>query len=162
VHDHLPRCVAAGAREGHGVSRPIDQFFRALAEDARHQAIGVILSGTASDGTLGLEAIKAEGGITFAQDETAQHEGMPQSAIASVCVDFVLPPDDIARDLVRIAQHPHAAPRLASGDPPEEEANLTKVVRLLQQATGVDFTHYKVNTFSRRSQAACFSRKWAG
>jgi two-component system CheB/CheR fusion protein len=89
-------------REGHRIHRPVDQFFRALAEDKRHQAIGVVLSGTATDGTLGLEAIKGEGGITFAQDATAQHEGMPHSAIASGCVDFVLPPDGIAREIARI------------------------------------------------------------
>ena len=101
--------IALGAlqllpREGQGLHRPVDQFFRSLAEDRRHQAIGVVLSGTASDGTLGLEAIKAEGGITFAQDATAQHEGMPHSAIASGCVDFVLPPDEIAREIVRIGK----------------------------------------------------------
>ena len=90
-----------------GLHRPVDQFFRALAEDSRHQAIAVVLSGTATDGTLGLEAIKAEGGITFAQDATAQHEGMPLSAIASGCVDFVLPPDEIAREIVRISRHPY-------------------------------------------------------
>ena len=102
-------------REGGGVHRPIDRFFRALAEDRRHQAIGVVLSGTASDGTLGLEAIKAEGGITFAQDATAQHEGMPHSAIASGCVDFVLPPNEIAREIIRIGQHPYARRRPAHG-----------------------------------------------
>lgn len=75
-----------------GQHRPIDPFFRSLAEDQGHKAIGVILSGTAADGTLGLEAIKAEGGITFAQDDTAQHDSMPRRAVAAGCVDFVLPP----------------------------------------------------------------------
>ena len=79
--------------ETRGQHRPIDPFFRTLAEDQGHKAIGVILSGTATDGTLGLEAIKAEGGITFAQDDTAQHDSMPRSAVAAGCVDFVLPPD---------------------------------------------------------------------
>src|SRR6266542_6134647 len=72
---------------------PIDYFFRSLAEDHGRKAIGVVLSGTATDGTLGLEEIKAEGGITFAQDDTAQHKSMPRSASAAGCVDFVLPPD---------------------------------------------------------------------
>src|SRR5262249_44619952 len=72
----------------------IDRFFRSLAEDQGSKAIGVILSGTASDGTLGLKAIKAEGGITFAQDErTAKYDGMPRSAIMAGCVDFILPPE---------------------------------------------------------------------
>ncbi len=80
--------------ETRGYHMPIDRFLRSLAEDQRSNAIGVILSGTASDGTLGLAAIKAEGGITFAQDEkSAKFAGMPQSAIAAGCVDFVLPPD---------------------------------------------------------------------
>src|SRR6266568_721159 len=74
---------------------PIDYFLQSLAGSQRSKAIGVILSGTASDGTAGLRAIKSEGGITFAQDATAQHEGMPHSAIASGCVDFVLPPEEI-------------------------------------------------------------------
>ena len=136
-------------REGRGLHRPVDQFFRALAEDQRHQAIGVVLSGTATDGTLGLEAIKAEGGITFAQDATAQHEGMPHSAIASGCVDFVLPPDEIAREIVRIGQHPYAVPE-AEARETDDEPNLAQVVQLLHHATGVDFTHYKFNTLYRR------------
>ncbi len=135
-------------REG-GLHRPVDQFFRALAEDRRHQAIGVVLSGTASDGTVGLEAIKGEGGITFAQDATAQHEGMPHSAIASGCVDFVLPPDGIAREIVRISQHPYAAP-VAEAPETDDKPNLAEVVQLLHHATGVDFTHYKFNTLFRR------------
>jgi two-component system, chemotaxis family, CheB/CheR fusion protein len=85
-----------------GRPMPIDCFLRSLAEDQRSNAIGVILSGTASDGTLGLGAIKGEGGITFAQDEkSAKYDGMPRSAIAAGCVDFVLPPDGIAEELTR-------------------------------------------------------------
>ena len=72
---------------------PIDLFLRSLAEDQAHNAIGIIFSGNGSDGTLGLEAIKGADGITFAQDpRTARHTGMPGSAIASGCVDFILPP----------------------------------------------------------------------
>ncbi len=105
-------------REGHGLHHPIDQFFRSLAQEQKHRAIGVVLSGTASDGTMGLEEIKAEGGITFAQDATAQQGGMPHSAIASGCVDFVLSPDAIAREIVRIGQHPYSSGerRVASGE----------------------------------------------
>ncbi len=83
--------------ETRGQHRPIDFFLRSLAEEKSNRAIGVILSGTASDGTLGLEAIKAEGGITFAQDaKTARYDGMPRSAISAGCVDFELPPNLIA------------------------------------------------------------------
>ena len=136
-------------REGYGIHRPVDQFFRSLAEDRRHQAIGVVLSGTATDGTLGLEAIKAEGGITFAQDATAQHEGMPHSAIASGCVDFVLSPSEIAKEIVRIGRHPYAVPRVTEQQV-EEKPSLLEIIELLHHATGVDFTHYKFNTLYRR------------
>ncbi|HVQ14296.1 MAG TPA: chemotaxis protein CheB, partial [Vicinamibacterales bacterium] len=90
-------------------ARSIDNFFEALAEDRRDGAIGVILSGTASDGTLGLEAIKAEGGITFAQDDSARYDSMPRSAVAAGCVDYVLSPEGIATELARIAKHPAIA-----------------------------------------------------
>jgi two-component system, chemotaxis family, CheB/CheR fusion protein len=91
------------------LSRSIDSFFEALAQDQREHAIGVILSGTATDGTLGLEANKAEGGITFAQDDSAKYDSMPRSAVAAGCVDFVLKPEDIAKELARIAKHPFVA-----------------------------------------------------
>ena len=89
-----------------GLHTPIDFFMRSLAEERNNRSIGVVLSGTASDGTRGLAAIKAEGGITFAQDEqSAKYPGMPHSAVASGCVDFVLAPEKIARELARIGGH---------------------------------------------------------
>ena len=92
-------------RPASGCNMPIDSFLRALAADRGSKALGVVLSGTASDGTLGLQAIKAAGGITFAQDmRTAKFDGMPRSAIAAGVVDFVLPPAGIARQLVAIAR----------------------------------------------------------
>jgi two-component system CheB/CheR fusion protein len=92
-----------------GVRLPIDAFFRSLAESCHHRAIGVILSGTGSDGALGLEMIKDEGGFTFAQDtQSAKFEGMPHSAFATGSVDFVLPPEGIAQELVRISKYPYA------------------------------------------------------
>ena len=86
----------------------IDHFMRSLAEDQGNRAVGVILSGTGSDGTLGMAEIQAHGGVTFAQDEsTAKYDGMPRSAIAAGCVDYVLPPKEIAHELARIARHPY-------------------------------------------------------
>jgi two-component system CheB/CheR fusion protein len=86
----------------------VNFFMRSLAEERKSGAIGVILSGTGADGTLGLESIKAEGGITFAQEPaTAKYDGMPRSAIDSGCVDFVLPPKEIAKELHRIRHHPY-------------------------------------------------------
>src|SRR6266849_4662744 len=134
-----------------GQPRAVDHFLRSLAEDQGHKAIGVILSGTATDGTLGLEAIKAEGGITFAQDDTAQHNSMPRSAVAAGCVDLVLPPDEIAKEIARIGRHPYVAPT-AEGKPEQaaSEPDLGPVLALLRNATQVDFTSYRRNTLYRR------------
>src|SRR6058998_1922229 len=94
--------------EDRGPHMPIDHFLRSLAEDLGSRAIGVILSGTASDGALGLKAIKAEGGITFAEaPQSAKFDSMPRSAVASGAVDFVLPPKAIAQELTRIGRHPY-------------------------------------------------------
>ena len=137
-----------------GLHLPIDFFFRSLADEQRNRAVGVIMSGTASDGTEGLRAIKAEGGLTFAQDEkSAKYDDMPHSAIAAGVVDFVLPPEGIARELVRIARHPYltlppAVP--AEETPPESAADLARVFVLLRAATGVDFSNYKPATIRRR------------
>src|SRR4051794_32674465 len=73
---------------GRGVNMPVDCFFRSLAEDAGERAIGVVLSGTSSDGALGVEAIKGAGGITLAQDQSAKYDGMPRLAVATGCIDF--------------------------------------------------------------------------
>lgn len=140
--------------EERGVHLPVDYFFRSLAEDRRGRAVGVILSGTASDGTLGLKAIKAEGGITFAQDEqSAKYDGMPHSAIMSGFVDCVLPPEGIARELTRLSRHPYVmlskeaqAREWTSG----ETDILNKIFILLRTHTGVDFTDYKHATIRRR------------
>lgn len=125
---------------------PVDTFFSSLAEDRGHLAVGVVLSGTATDGTLGLTAIKAVGGITFAQDESAQHDGMPRSAIGSGCVDFVLPPRAIAAELTRLARHPYVTVP-EPGPPPED---IDDVLDLVRQHSGVDFKQYKSNTLHRR------------
>src|SRR5262245_27025299 len=87
---------------------PIDMFLRSLAEDQQGRSIGVILSGTASDGTLGIQAIKAMGGVKFTQDDrSAKYNAMPRSAVAAGNVDFILPPELIARELTRISKHVH-------------------------------------------------------
>src|SRR5579872_1772735 len=138
-------------RPDRGRNMPIDSFLRALAADRGPNALGVILSGTASDGTLGLQAIKAAGGITFAQNKgTAKFDGMPGSAIAAGVVDFVLPPAGIARQLVAIARDSHGSAklRLTSETPRDEE--LKKIFRILRVTTRVDFTHYKHSTLQRR------------
>ncbi|MEY2429155.1 MAG: two-component system, chemotaxis family, CheB/CheR fusion protein, partial [Verrucomicrobiota bacterium] len=140
----------------------IDYFFESLAQDQRECAIGVILSGSATDGTQGLEAIKAEGGITFAQDDSAAYDSMPRNAVAAGCVDFEMPPADIARELSRIAKHPYLAreggkfgapeTRIREGGPQGQpkENEFKKIVQLLRTRFGVDFSLYKPNTMERR------------
>ncbi len=131
---------------------PIDHFFRSLAQEQEGRAIGVVLSGTGSDGTLGLRAIKAEGGITFVQDEkSAKHPGMPQSAAA--VADSVLPPAGIARELARIGGHPYvnqALPSASASGPAADGADVSAVLRALRTATGVDFAQYKAASVRRR------------
>ena len=141
----------------------VNFFMRSLAEERKSGAIGVILSGTGADGTLGLESIKAEGGITFAQDPaTARYDGMPRSAIDSGCVDFVLPPKEIAKELHRIQHHPYVRqngtgaqelgkePGEFVATPSHEEDFLT-ILGQLRKASGVDFRQYKPNTIHRRA-----------
>ena len=112
--------LQARKRTGAAV-RSIDIFLEALAQDQHERAVGVILSGTASDGTMGLEAIKAEGGITFAQDDSAKYDSMPRSAVAAGCVDLVLSPAEIAKELARIARHPYVAGQPLELRGPEED-----------------------------------------
>ena len=136
-----------------GQHMPIDHFLRSLADDLGNRAIGVILSGTASDGTEGVRAVKAAGGITFAQDEkSAKYTGMPHSAVSARSVDFVLPPAAIARELARVARHPYLAPTLVEKVEPAMTATdqMGALLALLREATGVDFTHYKQTTLQRR------------
>jgi len=137
-------------RPDSGRNMPIDSFLRALAADRGSQAFGVVLSGTASDGTLGLQAIKAAGGTTFAQEvRTARFDGMPRSAIAAGVVDFVLPPAGIAQQLVSVARD-SPVPVEPEAIEPAGDAALAKILRLMRSATGVDFTHYKHGTLGRR------------
>ena len=131
---------------------PIDYFFRALAAERGSGAIGIVLSGTASDGTEGLRALKAEGGITFAQDpRSAKFSSMPESAIAAGVVDYCLPPERIAEQLVRLSVHPYVVARGA--EPPEEwqeDERLGKLFALLRDSARVDFSDYKSTTILRR------------
>ena len=134
-----------------GRNMPIDDFFRALAADRGSRALGVVMSGTASDGTLGLRAIKAAGGTTFAQEMgSAKFDSMPRSAIAAGVVDYVLPPAGIARQLVAIAHHSNVPMDPREGIGPPGDPKLAKILRLVRSATGVDFTHYKPSTLARR------------
>jgi two-component system CheB/CheR fusion protein len=137
-----------------GQHRPIDNFFISLAEDCGDRAIGVILSGTASDGTSGCLAIKAVGGITLAQDgATAKYSSMPRSAVEAGCIDFVLSPKAIAEELARIEKHPYIARVPTRPDEllgPASPSDVHALFAMLRDAKGVDFTHYKQSTLQRR------------
>jgi two-component system, chemotaxis family, CheB/CheR fusion protein len=138
--------------------KPIDSFFHSLADQFRERAIGIVLSGTATDGTLGLKHIKAEGGITFAQNETAKFDSMPRSAIAAGAVDFVLSPRQIAEKLIGIARRQqglHGTEDAAASNGPA----LERMLLLLRRHTGVDFTQYKPPTISRRLNRRMVVRK---
>jgi len=133
----------------HGFRLPIDHFFRSLAEDQRHKAIGIVLSGTGTDGSLGVKAIKAAGGMTMAQEgSTAKYDGMPRSAIVTGCIDYVLPAKKMPAELVRYVRHPYVS-KVAETEA-VGETHLEKIFILLRSRTGHDFTYYKRNTIDRR------------
>ncbi|HJS90767.1 MAG TPA: chemotaxis protein CheB [Steroidobacteraceae bacterium] len=148
---------------GQAPHHPVDDFFESLAATQGHRAIGVVLSGTASDGTAGLAAIKAAGGITIAQDSSAHYDGMPRSAVASGHVDFVLPPAGIARELARIARHPYVIEAAEEGTRRAADLDqIDQILTVLRQGTGVDFSQYKSNTLHRRIRRRMALLKMAG
>lgn len=138
----------ASRAEG-GSHLPIDEFFTSLANEQRERAIGVILSGTGSDGKKGIEAISAQGGVTFAQEKTsAKFDGMPDAAIESG-VDHILTPQDIAKELAIIAKPAFArTDRLESSE--DASSAFVQILEMLFRARGIDFTHYKTPTMERR------------
>ena len=152
--------------EERGAPRPIDYFFRSLAVDQKTIAIGVILSGADSDGALGLQAIRADGGIAIVQSESsAKHPDMPRTAIAAGTVDLILSPEEIAAELARIVRHlslvgrePVAVPQENAGD----EFQLNRIFALIQAATRVDFRGYRRATIRRRITRRIIQRRHEG
>jgi two-component system, chemotaxis family, CheB/CheR fusion protein len=141
--------------ESRGIHMPIDHFMRSVAEEYGSHSIGVVLSGSGTDGTLGIAEIQAQGGVTFAQDDaTAKYNSMPRSAVNSGCIDYVLPPKQIARELARLSRLSYAqAPLTVEAPvPPSEGAALSSIFQMLRRSTGVDFTHYRQTTILRRIQ----------
>lgn len=131
----------------------IDVLFSSLAQTHKENTIGIILSGNASDGTKGLVAIKNAGGVTFAQDESAQVDSMPLSAIASGAVDFVLSPEGIARELTRLSMKTKVGKSnelRASELEVVSSPDLNGILKHLHNESGVDFSHYKMSTITRR------------
>ena len=135
-----------------GQRLPIDFFFRSLAQDQHERAIGIILSGTGSDGTLGVRAIKGEGGMVMVQTpETAEYDGMPTNAIATGMVDYELPPAEMAAQLISYwAKSSDSASTVPGTSLTKAEGALRKIFILLRSQTGHDFSMYKINTIQRR------------
>jgi two-component system, chemotaxis family, CheB/CheR fusion protein len=138
-----------------GLNLPIDQFFRALAQDCRERAVGIILSGTGSDGSRGIRDIHAAGGLVIAQSEgSAKFDGMPRSALDTGVVDLVLPPEQIPAALQR-----HRLQSIAGtigGDrlaiETDGDRGMNAIMGLLRREFGIDFSHYKPNTVVRRTE----------
>ncbi len=151
---HQGRLVLSPRESVRGSQLAIDYFFRSLAIEYESQAVGVLLTGTGSDGTMGLAEIKAATGITFAQDPAnAEYSEMPRSAIAYGCVDFVLSEVEIANELNSISRHPflkHSGS--TEGDDPfaVEEGTYDRILTLLQMSGGIDFSQYRSSTIKRR------------
>lgn len=137
-----------------GVAISIDVLFTSLAETHKENTIGIVLSGCANDGTKGLKDIKLAGGITFAQDESAKYQSMPQSAITEGIVDFVMSPKEIAEEINWISKHPLVIRDAKKINPEDEIENenpdLAKILKLILSKKNVDFIHYKMNTIKRR------------
>ena len=135
-----------------GINLPIDSFFRSMAEEMGEKAICVILSGTATDGTLGLKAVKELGGLVMVQDpNSAKYDGMPRSAIATGMVDFILPVEKIPEELVRYVKAPYMdEPKKVFITEDQFANNIQKIFSLIRSATGHDLSHYKQTTIRRR------------
>jgi two-component system, chemotaxis family, CheB/CheR fusion protein len=134
-----------------GPHLPIDHLFRSLAVEQQGRAIGVVLSGTGADGTLGLCEIKGASGITFAQSEaSAAHAGMQHSAIESGSVDFVLTPEAIARQLNEIASHPYLDPQQRPESVEASDEHYKQILTAVRAVTKVNFSGYRKTTIQRR------------
>ncbi|HEX7477204.1 MAG TPA: CheR family methyltransferase [Polyangiales bacterium] len=142
--------VSPRPTDGPGARLPVDFFLRSLAEQLGSRAIGVILSGTASDGTDGLRAIRAENGITFAQDpHSAKFSGMPKSAIDAGVVDYTMDIPELAEELVRLSHHPYREdqePELSDTDANARD----DIFALVRSTLGIDFSEFKLSTVARR------------
>ncbi|MFO7640491.1 MAG: chemotaxis protein CheB, partial [Candidatus Competibacteraceae bacterium] len=134
-----------------GINLPIDVFLRSLAEDQGEKAVAIILSGTGSDGTRGVRAIKEYGGMVMVQnEESAKFDGMPRAALSTGLADFVLPPDQMPAQLLSFAQHPYVVKVDRSETLLSDEQGLTRVFAILREKCKVDFTFYKPSTVTRR------------
>lgn len=130
---------------------PIDVFFRSLAQDAGSRAVGVVLSGTGSDGSRGVRAIRDAGGLVIVQDPlTAKFDGMPKSAIDTGMVDYVLAPERMPEAILANRDYTGTRAELPSSASAVSEEGMNAIFRILRDECGIDFSHYKQSTVSRR------------
>jgi len=136
----------------HGFNLPIDGFFRSLARDQNERAICIVLSGTGTDGTLGLKEVKCEGGLAIVQTpESAGYDGMPRSAISTGMVDFILPPEEMFNHLSNYVKRAFKDRITTTAvKPPFLDETMSKIFLTLRNQTGHDFSNYKPNTINRR------------
>ena len=133
----------------HGLTLPIDMFFRSLAQDAGDRAVAVVLSGSGSDGSRGVTEIKKAGGTVICESpDTAQFNGMPLSAIRTTMVDQVLPPEEIALALAELGKP--ESHRLTPAAESDGDRGVDAIMRLLRDEYAIDFSHYKASTVTRR------------
>jgi two-component system CheB/CheR fusion protein len=134
-----------------GINLPIDIFLKSLAEDQAEKTIAVILSGTGSDGTRGVRAIKELGGMVMVQDEeSAKFDGMPRAAVSTGVADFILPPDRMPEQLLAYVAHPYISGKKQSDLLLKDADALTRLFAELRDKAKVDFTFYKPSTITRR------------
>lgn len=135
-----------------GQRLPIDFFFQSLAQDQHERAICIVLSGTGSDGSHGVRAIKGEGGMVMAQSpDSTEFDGMPRSALNTGLVDYELPPVEMASQLIAYVTHAFSKPARISSTPVDKTENaLKKIFVLLRAQTSHDFSQYKPSTLLRR------------
>jgi two-component system CheB/CheR fusion protein len=136
-----------------GIRHPIDFFFRSLADDLKENAICIILSGTGTEGTLGLKAVKGEGGMVMVQNiESAAYDGMPRSAIATELVDYILPPEKMPEQLASYVNQFYVRTITRHETIVTEQTvnYLNKIIILIRTQTGIDFSPYKQSTLIRR------------
>lgn len=133
------------------VNHPIDIFFDSLANEMRERGVAVVLSGTGSDGTRGIKAVKEAGGLVIVQDPTtAKFDGMPRSAIGTGLADFVLAPRQIVEEILNFSQHPAVLIANDNVELYDDDEAMLRIYGTLKQVCGVDFTHYKRSTVVRR------------
>lgn len=142
LHDQKPRGE---------INLPVDVFLRSLAEDQAEHSVAIILSGTGSDGTRGVRAVKEWGGLVMVQDQqSAKFDGMPRAAISTGVADFVLAPDAMPAQLLACLRHPYVSRQQRAAADAATETGLTRLFSLLRAKNKVDFTYYKPSTITRR------------